>query len=221
VFASTRGLGKELLQNEEAVSDAAEHGLKFSYTDSEAYQHAARSFLEKRAAAWRDVPVLGKTTRLARDVQQWRQEGLWKNTHDAFKIITYHDLVSKALQDAPPGFDAKGVKEQIASYLNDAYGGQEWQTRFWLDPGSRKIMSRLLSRRIGRRVLRERPWIIGHCFNSSRLHVLPVVNLSHTKEGISGAGRRLRFWGSEIAALGMAYRRRSVCHLKAFGDDKG
>ncbi len=223
VFASTRGLGKELLQNEEAVSDAAEHGLKFSYTDSEAYQHAARSFLEKRAAAWRDVPVLGKTTRLARDVQQWRQEGLWKNTHDAFKIITYHDLVSKALQDAPPGFDAKGVKEQIASYLNDAYGGQEWQTKFWLDPGTRKIMSRFfLAPDWTLSTIRSVPGVsdIASTIREQAPRVAGRESFPTQKEGVAGAGRRLRFWGSEIAALGMATAAAQYAIYKAFGDDK-
>jgi hypothetical protein len=223
VFASTRGLGKELLQNEDAVSDAAEHGLKFSYTDSEAYQHAARTFLEKRAAAWRDVPVLGKTTRLARDIQQFRQEGLWKNTHDAFKIITYHDLVNKALEGALPGTDAKGVKEQIASYLNDAYGGQEWQTKFWLDPGTRKVLSRFfLAPDWTLSTLRSVPGLsdVASVAREQAPRVAGRETFPTPKEGIEGAGRRLRFWGTEVAALALATAAAQYAIYKAFGDDK-
>jgi hypothetical protein len=223
IFASTRGLGKELLQNEDAVSDAAEHGLKFSYTDSEAYQHTARTFLEKSAARWRDVPVLGKATRIARDIQQFRQEGLWKNTHDAFKIITYHDLVNKALEGAPPGTDAKGVKEQIASYLNDAYGGQEWQTKFWLDPGTRKVLSRFfLAPDWTLSTLRSVPGLsdVASTAREQAPRIAGRETFPTPKEGIEGAGRRLRFWGTEVAALALATAAAQYAIYKSFGDDK-
>lgn len=223
VFASTRGLGKELLQNEETVSDAAEHGLKFSYTDSEAYQHNARTFLERRAAQFRDVPVLGKATRLARDIQQWRQEGLWKNTHDAFKVITYHDLVSKALDRAPQGTDTKAVKEQIASYLNDAYGGQEWQTKFWLDPATRKIVSRFfLAPDWTLSTIRSVPGLsdVASTAREQAPRLAGRETFPTQKEGVSGAGKRLRFWGAEIAALALATAAAQYAIYKAFGDDK-
>lgn len=223
IFQSTRGLGKELLKNEEAVADAAQHGLKFSYTDSEAYQHNARTFLERRAAQFRDVPVLGKTARLARDLQQWRQEGLWKNTHDAFKIITYHDLVSKALQDAPPGTDTSAVKEQIASFLNDAYGGQEWQTKFWLDPATRKIVSRfLLAPDWTLSTLRSVPGLsdVASTAREQAPRLAGRETFPTPKEGIEGAGKRLQFWGTEVAALAMATAAAQYVIYKSFGDDK-
>lgn len=222
VFRSTRGLGKELLQNEEAVTDAAQHGLKFSYTDSEAYQHNARTFLERRAAAWRDVPVLGKATRLARDIQQWRQQGLWKNTHDAFKIITYHDLVSKALDKAPPGTDTSAVKEQISSFLNDAYGGQEWQTKFWLDPGTRKVLSRFfLAPDWTLSTIRSVPGLsdIASTVREQAPRIAGRESFPTPKEGM-GNVRRARFWGAEVAALATATAAAQYAIYQAFGDDK-
>lgn len=222
VFRSTRGLGKELMQNEEAVADAAQHGLKFSYTDSEAYQHNARTFLERRAAAWRDVPFLGKATRLARDFQQWRQKGLWANTHDAFKIITYHDLVSKALDGAPPGTDVAGVKEQIASFLNDAYGGQEWQTKFWMDPGTRKVLSRFfLAPDWTLSTIRSVPFL-SDVVSTAREQAPRLAGretFPTQKEGM-GNVRRARFWGTEIAALATATAAAQYAIYQAFGDPK-
>jgi hypothetical protein len=238
LIQSTRELGKELLQNEEAVSDAAEHGLKFAYTDSEAYQHAARTALERAAAKWRQVPVLGKATRLARDVQQWRQEGLWKNTHDAFKVITYHDLVSKALEQSipidtsfqpvtsrpsPSAPDVKAIKEQIASYLNDAYGGQEWQTKFWLDPGTRKVLSRFfLAPDWTLSTLRSVPGLsdVASAAREQAPRLAGRESFPTPKEGLEGAGRRLRFWGAEVAALAMATAAAQYVIYKSFGDDK-
>ena len=223
VFASTRGLGKELLQNEEAVSDAAEHGLKFSYTDSESHQHNARTFLEKSAARWRDVPVLGKSARVARDIQQWRQEGLWKNTHDAFKVITYHDLVNKALSTSPTQYDPKFVKEQIASYLNDAYGGQEWQTKFWLDPGTRKVLSRFfLAPDWTLSTIRSVPGLsdVASTVREQAPRIAGREPFPTPKGGLAGAGKRLRFWGTEVAALAVATAAAQYAIYKAFGDDK-
>lgn len=222
VFRSTRGLGKELLQNEEAVADAAQHGLKFSYTDSEAYQHNARTFLDRQAAKWRDVPVIGKTARIARDIQQWRQEGLWKNTHDAFKIITYHDLVSKALDGAPPGTDVKAVKEQMASFLNDAYGGQEWQTKFWLDPATRKVLSRFfLAPDWTLSTVRSVPLLsdIASTVREQAPRIAGRESFPTPKEGL-GNVRRARFWGAELAALATATAAAQYAIYQTFGDPK-
>lgn len=221
VFQSARGAGKEMLQDEDAVADAARHGLKFSWTDSESYQRNARDFLEKAAARWRDVPVVGRTAALARDLQHMRQEGLWKNTHDAFKILAYHDAVSKALDNAPPGTDAARVKEQIASRLNDAFGGQEWQTKFWMSPQMRQNMSRFfLAPDWTFSTLRSIPGASDVASavraQASRLGGRGPGPASF--EGASGNLGRARFWGGELAALAAATIGAQYAIYHAFGD---
>lgn len=221
VFRSTRSVGKDLLQDEASVADAAQHGLKFSWTESESYQKNARDFLEKAAARWRETPFLGRSAALARDIQHMRQQGLWKNTHDAYKIIAYNDLTAKALQGAPPGTSAKAVKEAIASLLNDAFGGQEWQTKFWMSPQTRLMMSR---------------FFLAPDWTLSTLRSVPGVSdvasavrgqagrltgpMPTSKEGVRGNLGRARFWGGEIAALAMATIAAQYAIYQMFGDKK-
>lgn len=223
LIQSTRSAGKRLLTQEEAVMDAAQHGLKFAWTDSEAYQKNARGFLEKAAVLVRDVPVLGKAAKVARDLQQMRQEGLWRNTHDAFKMIAYHDLVSKALSDAPAGTDVRLVKERVASLLNDAFGGQEWQTKFWLEPKVRQAMSRfLLAPDWTVSTLRSVPLVsdLASSVRSQAPRLAGREAMPVNMEGASGNVGRLRFWGGEVAAIAMATVAAQYAIHKMFGDDK-
>jgi len=217
---STRALGKEMLQSEQAVTDAAQHGLKFAWTDSEAYQKNARDFLERATALTRTVPYLGKTVRMLRDLQQMRQEGLWKNTHDAYKIIAYHDLTAKALQRAPEGTDPKIVKERVASLLNDAFGGQEWQTKFWLSPQARQLMSRfLLAPDWTLSTIRSVPGAsdIAALAREQAPRVAGREPFPTAKEGATGNLMRARFWGGEMAALAMATLAAQYAIYVAFG----
>src|SRR5881394_1220723 len=222
-FRSTRGLGKDLLKDEEAVADAAKHGLKFAWTDSESYQHNARDFLDKAAAKWRDVPYLGKTVALARDIQHMRQEGLWKNTHDAFKIVAYNDAVSKALADAPKGTNVNQVKEQIASRLNDAFGGQEWQTKFWLSPQVRHAMSRFfLAPDWTLSTLRSVPGV-SDAASIIRTQTPRLVGREPgvaNMEGVAGNLGRGKFWAGELAALAGATLATQYAIYSAFGNDR-
>lgn len=221
VFQSTRGLGKELLKNEAAVTDAAEHGLHFSWTESESYQRNARDFLEKAAAQWRDVPILGKAAGLARDIQAMRQEGLWRNTHDAFKIVAYNDAVAKALANAPKGADVKAIKEQIASRLNDAFGGQEWQTKFWLSPTMRKNLGRFfLSPDWTFSTLRSVPGV-SDALTTARMQAGRLTGRGPgfgKFEGTAGNLGRMRFWGAELAALTTATLATQYAIYHSFGD---
>lgn len=225
VLRSTRKLGMEMLDDEKTVVDAALHGLKFAWNDSESYQMNARDFLEKSAARWRDVPILGKTARIARDLQHMRQQSLWKNTHDALKLAAYNDIVTKALQDAPPGTDSKTVKEQVASLLNDAFGGQEWQTKFWLSPNTKRIMARFfLAPDWTFSTIRSVPFVSdaasvtrGQLPRIAGREPIPTV-----QEGLGGNLGRLRFWGGELAALAMATLAAQYAIYQAFGKkDKG
>ncbi len=222
LFRFSRGVGKELLKSEEAVTDAAMHGLKFAWTDSEAYQHAARDTLDKLAARWRDVPYLGKSIALVRDLQNLRQKGLWKNTHDAFKILAYHDIVGKSLQDSPAGVSPKLIKEQVASLLNDAFGGQEWQTKFWLEPKVRQAYSRFfLAPDWTLSTIRSVPLAsdIATTARTQLPRVFGKEELPGLYEGI-GNVRRLKFWGAELAAIATATIAAQYAINKMFGDSE-
>ncbi|HEX6827232.1 MAG TPA: hypothetical protein VF077_13015 [Nitrospiraceae bacterium] len=222
---SVRSLGKEYLKLQDIVSGWAMDGLHFSWTDSNSYQKQAIDFLDSAAARWKDVPYLGKSLRLARDFQQWRQKGLWRNTHDAYKIAAAEDLLAKALQDAPPGTDPSAVRKQIASLLNDTFGGQEWETKFWLAPQTRQTLARFfLAPDWTLSTLRSVPFV-SDAASVTRGHAPRLIGreaLPTRFEGMGGNIGRARFWGAEIAALGMATIAAQYAIYQAFGrKDKG
>lgn len=225
IFRSTKKLGQELMSDEEAATDAARHGLVFSWNDSESYQMAARDFLEKAAVRWKDNPILGPTSSVLRDLQMLRQRQLWKNTHDAYKIIAYHDLTSKALAEAPPGTNPSAVKEQIASMLNDAFGGQEWQTKFWLSPQNRRMLSRaFLAPDWTFSTLRSVPMVsdTASIIRGQAPRIVGREPIPTSKEGWNANMMRYKFWRGELAAIATATLAAQYAIYRAFGNkDKG
>lgn len=223
IFQTARSAGKGLMMVEDAVFDAAKHGLKFSWTDSESYQVVSIGALEELAARLRHIPVLGKTTRFASDLQNWRQRKLWRDTHDALKLLAYHDMVSKALSEAPAGTVSSDVKEMIASLLNDAFGGQEWQTKFWLSPQARMVAARFwLAPDWTLSTLRSVPFVsdtfsvTGEALQRALGKQPPLHRL---KEGWKGNMGRLKFWRAELTVMALATIAAQYAIYLAFGDD--
>jgi hypothetical protein len=216
---STRSLGKEMLMDEDAVRDAARSGLHFTANDSESYQKQSINFLDKMAALYGDTPVLGPIGKGLRDLQAWRNKGLWRNTHDAYKLVAFNDAVNKALKSAPAGTDVQAVKTKIASTMNDFYGGQEWQTKFWLSPQMRKYMSRIwLAPDWSLSTLRSIPGMSDVASLAQR--AAPRKLGTAASEGLSGAGRRGKVWAAELAAIAAGTVALQYAINKTFGDPK-
>lgn len=223
MFQTARSAGKGLMMVEDAVFDAAQHGLKFSWTDSESYQVVSIGALDELAARLRHLPVLGKTARFASDLQNWRQRKLWRDTHDALKLLAYHDMVSKALSEAPAGTVSSDVKEMIASLLNDAFGGQEWQTKFWLSPTARMVAARFwLAPDWTLSTLRSVPFV-SDTFSVTGEALQRVLGkqppLHRLKEGWKGNMGRLKFWRAELTVMALATIAAQYAIYLAFGDD--
>jgi hypothetical protein len=214
---STRSLGKEMQMNEDAVRDAARSSLHFAYNDSESYQKQSINFLDKMAALYGDTPVVGPIGKGLRDLQAWRNKGLWRNTHDAYKLVAFNDAVNKALKSAPPGTDIQAVKTKIASTMNDFYGGQEWQSKFWLSPQMRKFVSRFfLAPDWTLSTLRSIPGMSDVASLTQR--AAPRKLGTAASEGASGAGQRGKVWAAELAAIGAGTVALQYAINKAFGD---
>jgi len=217
---STRTLGKQMMQNEQIVTDLAQDGLKMAWTDSEAYQKNARDLLERTAARTRDIPYVGKSVRFLRDLQEMRAKGLWKNTHDAYKTVAAYDAMAKALQVAPEGTDPKLVRERVASLLNDAYGGQEWQTHFWMSPVFRKWYARaMMFPDWTLSTIRSVPGAsdVAALAREQAPRLAGREPLPTPKEGAFGNVERAKFWGGELAGLAIATLAAQYAIYTAFG----
>lgn len=109
------------------IREAIESGLGLNRSAAADY---ARTYLQgvlrKTEALAQDVPGLGWATRQVRRSYDWYQRHLWDNTHVGLKMFSYHTLAREILPRLPAGISERHAREQIASQLNDAFGGQEF-----------------------------------------------------------------------------------------------
>src|SRR5690606_23321009 len=109
------------------TQDAIRHGLSLTRAASADY---ARSYLETMLRrvehVARKVPQLEWLVRRVRKAVESYNRHLWDNAHQGLKLFSYHTLAADILPKLPRGISAREAKETIASYVNDAFGGQEF-----------------------------------------------------------------------------------------------
>jgi len=202
LFQSTRKVGVQALENEDVVKEAVYSGLKLSdHRDADQFEMGAQSALDNILRRVKDIKGVGK----AIDLYQWRQKALWRNTHDAYKMIAWMDLVSKGID-----------KEIAASYINDAFGGQEKQAMFWASPSVQKLMGRLLLAPDWTiSTLKSVPFISDA---TSWMASKVVKGYAPRYEGWKGNQLRMRFWASELSALAIGSIFTQWALYQTFGD---
>lgn len=139
-------LGLELAkQNPEIVDRYIMGGLQ---GEASADVHAgliARGLADK-SAEWNNVPLLGTGVRgLAKFNEEW-DNILWNKYHTGLKIFAMHDMVQEYTRQNPHASEPelRAAEESAASFINDAFGGQEWETKFWTNPKIRGITQMLM-----------------------------------------------------------------------------
>lgn len=131
---------------------------------------------------------------------------LWNVLHNSFKLYAYEDLVKAGLADAlkaGKNVSAQAVKQEVASFVNNVYGGQVWELfgkdREWLRWMNRLMLSpdwnvstiRLalepfLNNKAGQTVARGAYKLLGKDVNTSSLFGLfsnPEMQALRTKMG--------------------------------------
>jgi hypothetical protein len=95
------------------------------------------------------VPILrqigGGPLKAVRALKRWNDRFLWEGMQPAMKVQLAEDLLSRAL--ANPDFaevPATQLMQDIAQYVNDAFGGQEWTQYVWANPRNRDILQALM-----------------------------------------------------------------------------
>jgi len=148
-------LGKQLTDYPRFVQDAIEAGLvPLGYAPGEyigTLQRAlgATEWFLKDLFSDRDsglvrylgLPVYG-TVKAVRKLHQFMQEMLWNNVSRA-KFATFY-LLTMEMQNKYPSIRPQRLKQIIAQYCNDNFGGQEWLALdLWRNPKFRWSMYQL------------------------------------------------------------------------------
>ncbi len=135
--------GGELLKSPEFVHDLSMAGLTVGQ-GSDMQVSALHKWLDELEARTRKVPALGGIIRAMRQFNEGWDRNLWDYYHSPLKAYAYYslcrELLPKIPEDQASPEKIRQVKEQIAAFLNDAFGGQEWIKKFWLTPSGRRLM---------------------------------------------------------------------------------
>ena len=134
-FKQPHKVGMEIMRDPELLADPIMHGLQISTGVSDVPIGRIQKGLMAIEAKTRRIPVLRTFTNRLRRFNDFVDRKLWDDYHSGLKIYTYYDQVvwmAKRYPDVP----IEKIKTDVANYLNDAYGGQEWATKFGVSIGS-------------------------------------------------------------------------------------
>jgi hypothetical protein len=137
-------IGKRLYGVPEARKLAISRGLQVGATTDIPITRIMRRLMSAEART-RNVPALKHVTSATRRFYEGWNKFLWGRIHTGFKMFSFYDISGRILKDLPDDVivDAnmtKVVQEEVAKRINDAFGGQEWVTKFWLTPHGKQIL---------------------------------------------------------------------------------
>lgn len=125
----------------EVVMDFLRDGLELRTASADIGAGILSRGLRRLEVKSRSINIIGKPTsyfvRGVRKTIDALNKGLWEQIHEGYKISSHYDIIGKELarlpDDAPAALRQK-VRETVAGVINDAFGGQEWESKFWLTP---------------------------------------------------------------------------------------
>jgi len=196
------GIGTEIMSQPDFLKDSIGHGLTLGSVSDAQVGATARDLMSLEAIAHgRFGKFVANKARRFNDA--W-DTALWDNFHAPLKAFTYNELVIEGMKKYPD-MDIDLLKEQVASHVNDAYGGQEWASKMWATPQIQQMM------RIG---------MLAPDYTLSNLRVAgkTINRNSSPLEKKLGA----RYWRNMLPTLTIGPAIAQYAIYKAFGDeDKG
>ena len=125
----------DIYKKEPIARDAIKHGLQVGAT-ADIPVNMIQRHLNNFARKTKNVPLLNKTTEFIRTFNETWDRALWDYLHDTLKLYAYESLNTKIKLDK----DIKKQKQEIAQFVNDTFGGQNWDT-LMVTPKTLQIMT--------------------------------------------------------------------------------
>lgn len=136
--------GKDLQRNQAFMEDAIRHGLQVSGAPADVHMSKVMEGLLRLEAKTAKMPGLNWFTRAIRKGKAGIDWALWEQYHEGLKTFAYYDLVQDALRKAGPEYSTYDIKTKVAEVVNDAFGGQEWESKFNISPRGLMWSQRLM-----------------------------------------------------------------------------
>lgn len=127
-------------EKSDLAEDAIKHNLQLGASIDIPVQKI-QAMLKTWEQKWKNTPVARRIPQFLRSFNEKWDKILWTYLHDSFKLYGYEFLVSKL--DPAKIKDITKAKQEIAQFVNDTFGGQNWDT-LMVNPKTVKFMQRSL-----------------------------------------------------------------------------
>ncbi len=133
VYKALKNKDFAIYQNMPAARDSIQHGVVYGPL-SDFMVTRVRKGIEAVENATKNIPVVGRTAKLARQANDLWDSALWDYYHNTLKLYAYENHVQAALKRASKkakreltSVEIREIKEGIGTFVNDSFGGQNWE----------------------------------------------------------------------------------------------
>lgn len=142
VYKALKHKDYEIFKRMPLAKDAIDHGMSLGALSDVQLGRVEKAFrgLERNL---KNVPIAGKMAKGLRKTNELWDRALWDYYHNTLKLEAYEAQVARELKrtKATDPKQIKQIKEQIAGFVNDSFGGQQWEnSKVFGHPKIRQIM---------------------------------------------------------------------------------
>ena len=151
VYNAVKNRDFDVFRRMPLAKDALDHGVTFGAL-SDVQRGRVRTALENAERSMKEVPVLRTGTKVLRKANDLWDTALWDYYHNALKLYAYEENVLQGLKGAERRSqrtngrslnpeEITAVKRQLADFVNDSFGGQNWDLQPILgNPKTRQML---------------------------------------------------------------------------------
>lgn len=131
------GYGRKLMKSDDFLKEATGDGVMFG-PSYDVGANMVRNGLMKIEARTSGVPIVNKASKFLRGFNDVYNKLLWDEYHNGLKAYSYYSMKAKMLEKFPDR-SPKIVGEEVAKFVNDAFGGQNWD-RMLMNPNVQEAL---------------------------------------------------------------------------------
>ena len=128
----------DVFKKQAIAKDAVIHGVQFGAT-ADIPTARIQEQLNTIATKTKNVPLASQITKFVASANEKWDKVLWDYLHDTLKLYAYESLALKI----DPTKSIRKQKETVAQFINDTFGGQNWDA-LMISPKQVQFMTRVL-----------------------------------------------------------------------------
>lgn len=216
VFQRPHRIGMQLLNSPAIAEDMVGAGLQVGAVETDAHRVRTEKHLDWLAEKTKNVPMLGKAVRAIRAGDRAWNRALWDRYHNGLKAFSFYDITQKAITDAQKkGVDLteeqiQVMKEDVADFINNAYGGQEWMNTMFRNPKVQQVLQMSLL---------APDWTLSNMKIAGR--TIPALAKAAQGQRLTVREKaQLKYWRNMLPGLAGSAIGLQVAIFYAFGDEE-